>query len=143
MNLKKEIILAVGGIGAILAKALGGWDIPLQIVVVLCIIDFVIGVTIPILYKKSLKTENGKLSSRVMAKGIYKKGMMFLVIIISVQIDLLIGDGSIVRNATITAYSLNELISIIESLISIDVYIPQVIKNTIEAIKIKESEVEK
>ena len=92
---------------------LGGFDKAIQILVVLVIIDYLTGII--------RAAVNGKLDSKVGAKGILKKLCIFIVIVVAVQIENFIGQPETIHNVVAYFYVVNEAISILEN---IDDYVP-------------------
>ena len=92
---------------------LGGFDKAIQILIVLVIIDYLTGIIRAAL--------NGKLDSKVGAKGILKKISIFIVIVVAVQIENFIGQPETIHNVVAYFYVINEAISILEN---IDDYVP-------------------
>ena len=65
-------ILAVAG--SFLAAQFGGWDAALETLVCFMAIDWITGgVLLPVVFKKSPKSENGTLESRAGWKGLCRK----------------------------------------------------------------------
>ena len=105
---------AIGTIGALIARALGGWDNAVITLVVLMIIDFVMGLLCALIFGKSNKSENGALSSKVCWQGITKKVCTGLIVVVAHRIDVLVGSDYI-RTAVIIAFCVSETISIMET----------------------------
>ena len=89
-----------------------------------------------IIFKKSNKTPTGGLSSEYGVKGISKKGLELLVVVIAVRLDKITGLNYF-RDCTIFAICTNELISIIENLGLCGVPVPDVIKKAIDILNEK------
>ena len=121
---------AVGG--GIASFLFGGWSVALQTLLIFVAIDYLTGVI--------AAGKEGKLSSNVGLKGIAKKVMTFFVVAVAHQVDLLLGDGHVFRDATVTFYIANEAISILENAGRIGVPIPEKIHQAIEILKGKEKE---
>jgi toxin secretion/phage lysis holin len=115
MKLKMTILCsAIGTIGALIARALGGWDNAVITLVVLMIIDFVMGLLCALVFGKSNKSENGALSSKACWQGITKKVCTGLIVVVAHRIDVLVGSDYI-RTAVIIAFCVSEIISISET----------------------------
>jgi len=127
----KEYILAViGTVGAMITTSMGGWDLALQTLITFMAIDYVTGLIVAGVFKKSKKSAGGGLDSSLGFKGIIKKGVMLLVVLIGYQLDNLIS-VDFVRYAVIIAFLVNELISIIENVGLMGIPIPSAIKKAI------------
>lgn len=75
-------ILAVAG--SFLAAQFGGWDAALETLVCFMAIDWITGgVLLPVVFKKSPKSENGTLESRAGWKGLCRKGMMLFFVLVA------------------------------------------------------------
>ncbi len=105
---------ALGAIGSVIAKALGGWDNAVITLVVLMVVDFVMGLLCALVFGKSDKSQNGALSSKACWQGITKKVCTGLIVVVAHRIDLLVGSDYI-RNAVIIAFCVAETISIMET----------------------------
>ena len=134
---KTGLLTAIGVIGAVLAKYLGGWDVKLNFLLILMAIDFVTGLMVAGIFKKSKKTETGALSSNVGWRGICKKVMVLLFVLIGHQLDLTLGTNGFSRAAIIIASAGNELISITENAGLMGVPVPEAIMNAIDLLKKK------
>ena len=87
--------------------------------------------------KKSTKSETGALDSRAGFKGLVKKGVVLLVVLVAAQLDGLIG-GTFSRTAVILFYCANEGLSVLENVGVMGVEYPQFLKNALEALKEKD-----
>ena len=134
---KTGLLTAIGLAGAVLAKYLGGWDVKLNFLLILMAIDFVTGLMVAGIFKKSKKTETGALSSNVGWRGICKKVMVLLFVLIGHQLDLTLGTNGFSRAAIIIASAGNELISITENAGLMGVPVPETIMNAIDLLKKK------
>ena len=94
---------ALGAIGSVIAKALGGWDNAVKTLVVLMVVDFVMGLLCALVFGKSDKSTNGALSSKACWQGITKKVCTGMIVVVAHRIDLLVGSDYI-RTAVIIAF---------------------------------------
>ncbi len=131
MEDKYKIIAIISTISTIL---LGEFDIPLQTLVLLIAIDYFTGLLVAGVYKSSLKSNDGRLSSNAGFKGILKKGMMFVIVLVAYRLDLLAGTN-IVRNTTIMAFIINEIISINENAVLMGVDVPSYFTDFVERLR--------
>ena len=136
---KVSILGAVGVIGSIIANWLGGWDMALQTLVLFMAVDYIMGLIVAGVFKKSSKTENGALESKAGFKGLCKKGVVLLIVLVATQLDLLTGTN-IIRNAVIIGYITNELVSIAENVGLMGLPFPEPIQKALEMLKKKEGE---
>lgn len=115
-----------------------GGDV-LHTLIVFMIIDYISGLIVSGVLKRSKKTPSGKLSSEAGWKGLCKKGMMLFFVMVGYRLDILIGEDYIM-NAVCIGYIVNELISIIENAGLMRVPIPNTIKNVIDVLDNKNKE---
>ena len=133
---------AAGTIGGVITNSIGGWDNSLATLVIFMTIDYLSGLAVAGLFKKSKKTDNGALQSDIGFKGLCKKGMMLLFVLIANRVDLALQTGY-VRDVVVIGFVANELISITENAGLMGIPIPAVITRAIDILKSKESEEEK
>ena len=88
------------------------------------------------IFKQSTKTETGALESRAGWKGLSRKSMIRLFILIAYRLDLAIGTNYI-RDAVIIGFMANELISIVENAGLMGLPFPGVLTRTIDVLKKK------
>jgi len=124
--------------GAVVASALGGWDLALQTLFCFMIIDYATGLILAGIFKKS-KKNSGALNSHIGFKGLVKKCVMLLMVIIGYMLDHMIG-WDFIRYAVIIAFIANELISIIENASLMGIPIPHVLMQAIEILRKKGDE---
>lgn len=136
--MKKGICTAVGVVGSAIAAAFGGWDQALVTLVIFMVIDYLSGLIVAGIFHNSRKTENGVLESRAGWKGLCRKGVTLLFVLIAYRLDLALGVNYI-RNAVIIGFMANELISITENAGLMGIPLPTVIQNAIEVLTRKAS----
>ena len=138
--MKVSILTFIGAVGGLLASFFGGWDSSLTTLIVFMGIDYVTGLIVAGVFHKSPKTKTGTLESKAGWKGLCRKGMSILIVLIACRLDLIMGT-SFVRDAVIIAYIVNEVISIIENAGLMGIPVPVVISRAIEVLKKKENEI--
>ena len=136
-GLKVSICTGLGIVGSGIAAAFGGWDAGLMTLVILMAIDYLTGFLVAAIWHKSPKSENGALESKAGWKGLCRKGIILLIVLIAARLDILLGTSNIVRNAAIIGYSANELISIVENAGLMGVPIPNIIQKAIDVLQKK------
>lgn len=129
----------IGLIGGTIATMFGGWDSALTTLVIFMGIDYLTGIIVAGVFNKSEKTENGALESRAGFKGLCRKGVTLLIVLVACRLDIVLG-SNFVRDATIIAFIANETISIIENASLMGIPMPQVIVHAIEVLKAKSEE---
>jgi len=141
ITLKTTILAAFGTVGAFLSSLFGGWDAALTTLVVFMAIDYVSGLIVAGVFKHSPKSENGGLESKAGWKGLCRKGMILLIVLIAVRLDMAMGTAFL-KDGVVIAYIVNETISIIENAGLMGLPIPDVIRKAIDALQSKESDEE-
>lgn len=137
--MKQTLFAVIGIIGSLIANLLGGWDMALQTLILFMATDYVTGLIVAGVFKKSTKTENGSLESKAGWKGLCRKGMTLLYILVAAQVDKMSGTD-IIRNAVVIGYIANEGLSILENGGLMGVPYPKKLKDAIAVLKNKESE---
>lgn len=130
------ICTGIGIVGSTVAAAFGGWDAAMITLVSMMVIDYLTGVLVAGVFHNSPKTENGALESKAGWKGLCRKGMTLLIVLVAARLDIILGTGFI-RDAVIIGYIANETISIIENAGLMGVPIPEAIKKAIEVLQQK------
>ena len=126
----------IGAIGAFISSIFGGWDAALTTLVIFMAIDYISGLIVAGVFKRSLKSENGGLESKAGWKGLCKKGMILLIVLIAVRLDMAMGTAFL-KDGVVIAYIVNETISIIENAGLMGLPIPSVIRKAIDALQAK------
>lgn len=124
----------LGVIGATIAACFGGWDASISLLICCMALDYISGFIVAAVFKKSRHSASGALESRAGWKGICRKGMTLLIVLIAAQLDNVIGTDFI-RDAVVIAYIANEIISIIENAGLMGVPIPKVILRAIDILR--------
>ena len=132
--IKTGLLTACGIAGSLLLDYFGGFDHLLRALVILMAVDFITGFLVAAYYKRSQKTECGKLSSPAAYKGIIKKCCILLMVVVAVLLDGLISTNGLTRDAVIIAFILNELISILENAGLMGVKLPSALTNALEVL---------
>ena len=101
-------------------------------------VDYITGLTVAGIFKKSKKSENGALESRAGFKGLCRKGVALLIVLVAARLDIVM-QTSYIKDAVIIAFIANEAISIVENAGLMGVPIPGVIAKAIDVLK-KESD---
>ncbi|EXY04805.1 MULTISPECIES: phage holin family protein [Bacillus cereus group] len=104
----------------------GGWDVLLKILVTMVSVDYITGMI--------AAGYNGKLKSKIGFKGIAKKVVLFILVGVATQLDIVFGSNSAIREATIFFFVGNELLSISENAGRIGIPLPQPLINAVEAL---------
>lgn len=139
VKMKANVVYSVvGAVGGFIAMAFGGWSDALITLIVFMSVDYITGLTVAGIFKKSKKSENGALESRAGFKGLCRKGVALLIVLVAVRLDIVM-HTSYIKDAVIIAFIANEAISIVENAGLMGLPIPTVIVKAIDVLK-KESE---
>lgn len=118
------------GSGCVLyvVSMLGGWDIALQTLLIVMVLDYITGV---------LKAWHLKdLSSKIGMRGIVKKVFYLILIVLVTRISLMMGDTSgSMRNIVIFFFVSNEGISILENAKAMEIKLPNILFKLMDALK--------
>ncbi len=132
--MKDGICTVVGVVGSAIASLFGGWDAALVTLIIFMAIDYVTGLLVAGVFHKSQKTENGSLESRAGWKGLCRKCITLLMVLVATRLDIVTGT-SFIRDAVVIAFIANETISLVENAGLMGVPIPEVITSAIEVLK--------
>ena len=135
-NMKIKFLTFIGMLGSGIASLFGGWDAALVTLLIFMGIDYLTGLIVAGIFHNSEKTPNGSLESTAGWKGLCRKGVTLLVVLVACRLDLVIG-SNFIRDAVVIAYIANETISIIENAGLMGIPIPAVITKAIEVLKSK------
>lgn len=132
MKVMNVFKLLVTVFGTAVTYMLGDFDKPLITLLIFVILDYITGVLVAWI--------RHELNSEVGFKGLFKKALIIVVLIMAVCLDrLLLTDDFLIRTIVCYFYIANEGISILENAGGLGVPIPQKIKNVLVQLK-EESE---
>lgn len=134
--MKDWICAAVGMIGAAITAIFGGWDTAMISLVIFMAVDYITGLIVAGIFHRSEKTEHGGLESRAGWKGLVRKGVTLLVVLVAYRLDLMLGT-SYIKDAVIIAFCANELLSITENAALMGIPVPTPIRKAIELLRAK------
>ena len=132
--MKITMMTVTGAIGSICSILFGGWSAAMMTLAICMAIDYITGFAVAAVFKKSPKSESGALESRAGFKGLCRKGTIILIVLISHRLDLALGTHFI-KDGVITAYILNDVVSIIENVGLMGLPMPEVLKKAIDMLK--------
>jgi len=136
MSFKSIFCAAAGSIGGVVTYLIGGWSKDLVTLLVFMTIDFLTGILVACIFKTSQKTESGRLSSAVSFKGIIKKIVILLFVMVAHMLDGYLRT-EFIRSGVIIGFMVNELISIIENASLMGVVSP-VLNDAVDILKKEE-----
>ena len=135
--MKYTICTILGMIGSLIAGAFGGWDGAFITLLIFMGIDYVSGLAVALIFKNSPKTQSGGGSSRVGWKGLCRKGMTLLIVLVAYRLDLVLST-SYIRDTVIIGFIANETLSITENAGLMGVPLPKIITKAIDILNDKE-----
>ena len=113
----------------------GGWDVAIGILIVFMCLDYATGVIVAY--------QNNLLDSEVGFKGLVKKFMILVILIVAVMLDRLMNTGTwVFRTLVCYFYIANEGISLLENVSNLGVKIPDKLKDALVELNKDESEEE-
>ena len=140
MNSAKSIyytvLAGIAAIGGVASQYLGGWDQLTQLLAWAMAIDYLTGALCAAVWHKSPKTATGGYESRAGFKGLIRKGVIVLIVMIAAELDKLAGTTAM-RTATILFFAANDGMSILENLGIMGVPYPPALKNAFEVLRRK------
>lgn len=145
MNWKliKDVILAsLATIGSAIINFYGGWSDAMLTLIIFMTVDYITGLVLAFVFKKSPKTPSGGASSKVCLYGLLRKGAILLVVLVAAQLDFAL-HTHFVRDVVILYFVANEGISILENVGNMGVPYPPFLKKALDELKKKSDEGEK
>lgn len=126
----------IGLIGGAFTTLFGGWTAGMTSLVLFMAIDYISGLIVAGVFKKSTKSESGALESKAGWKGLARKCMTLLFVLVAYRLDLLLCTNYI-RDAVVIGFCANELVSIIENAGLMGLPLPSPIKRALEVLRSK------
>lgn len=135
VNMRANVLYSlVGAIGGFVAMIFGGWSDALITLIVFMALDYVTGLIVAGIFKKSKKSENGALESRAGFKGLCRKGVALMIVLVAVRLDIIM-HTTYIKDAVIIAFVANESISIIENAGLMGIPVPGIIARAIDVLR--------
>lgn len=134
--MKQGICSIMGVIGSAIAGAFGGWDAGMVTLLIFMAADYISGLVVAGVFKSSAKSSTGGLESKAGWKGLCRKCMTLVFVLVAFRIDVVIGT-SYIRDAVIIAFIANELISLVENAGLMGLPLPGVIVKAIDILQKK------
>ena len=130
-EIKILVIGALAAAGAVAAEALGGWDVALKALLSFMAADYITGLIVAAVFRRSPKTQLGALSSRAGFVGLLRKCCILLVVVL----DGMAGTGGFIRAGVCLFFTANEGLSILENLGLMGVPYPRFLRDMLEAMR--------
>lgn len=122
-----EVGAFVAILGTLLNYLLGDWDEAFRSLLICIAVDYLTGL--------SAAWYNGELNSCKGWKGIVKKVMMLILVVLANQLDCLFNSTGAIRTMVIYFLIGNEGLSILENLAAMGVPMPPILKEKLEQLK--------
>ena len=132
--MKETICTIFGVLGAGIAHLFGGWTAAMTTLIIFMGLDYLTGLIVAGVFKKSSKSETGALESKAGWIGLIRKFVSLLFVLVAYRLDLIIGT-TYIKDAVCIAFIVNELISLTENAGLMGIPIPEPIMNAIELLK--------
>lgn len=139
MQSKNIISCVIGILAAFFTSLFGGWSTGLTTLLIFMGIDYLSGLIVAAVFQNSKKSKSGALDSRAGWRGLCRKGMILLIVLIANRLDLLLGSNYI-RDAVIISFCINEVLSIAENAALMGIKLPSVITKSLDILKDKSEE---
>lgn len=137
--MKTTLLTVVGAAGGAIAAAFGGWDEALTTLLIFMGADYVSGLVVAGVFHNSPKTSTGALESNAGFKGLFRKAMTLVFVLVGHRLDLAMG-VNYVRDAVCVAFIANELISVVENAGLMGLPIPSIVTDAIDILNKKAEE---
>lgn len=134
--MKLKLCSGLGVVGSVVAGFFGGWDTGIATLVIFMILDYISGLMVAGVFHKSAKTESGTLESKTCWKGLCKKCMTLVYVLVAYRIDLVMGTNYI-RDMVVIGFIVNELISLTENAGLMGIPLPEALNNAIDILQKK------
>lgn len=135
-SVKIMVCAMAGVIGTFIANIFGGWTEDMMTLIICMTIDFTMGLVLAGVFHKSNKSTNGALNSKAGWKGLCKKCISLVFVILAHRLDMLL-ETDYIRTTTIIGFIVNETISIVENAGLMGIPLPEVIIKAIDILKHK------
>lgn len=131
--MKTYICSVFGIVGGFIAYLFGGWDASIITLLIFMLSDYITGLIVAGIFHKSNKTASGNLESRAGWKGICKKFVTLIFVIVANRLDMQMGT-TFIRDMVCITFISNELLSLIENAGLMGIPIPEQIIKAVEVL---------
>lgn len=133
---KSFFLIGLGAIGSVISELFGGWTSAMTTLVIFMLIDYITGILVAAVFKKSNKTEDGGLESKVGWEGLIRKFSTLLIVLISIRLDIIF-NTTIISNCVVFTFLANELLSLLENVGLMGIPLPSVLTEVISVLNKK------
>ncbi len=107
---------------------IGGWDMSLEILLIVMMLDYLTGV--------ASAFRNKTVNSSVGYKGLLKKSTILIVIVLAAQVDRMLGtDNHVFRNCTALSFTVNDALSVMENVGRMGIRFPKFLMAALEKLQ--------
>lgn len=135
-EIKMFICVLIGIIGNYIASIFGGWTGDMTTLLIFMATDFIMGLCVAGIFKKSNKSKKGAIDSLAAWRGLCRKGVAWLIILVAHRLDIALGSNYL-KTSCIIAFIANEGISIIENAGLMGIKFPEPIVKAIDVLSKK------
>lgn len=129
--MKDTVSAVVGLVAGMLSWLVGGLDTPILALVICMGVDYLTGLIVAGIFHSSPKTKGGGLDSQVGWRGLARKFVTLLIVVVANLADVLL-ELHYLRDAVIAAFCANECISILENAGLMGIRIPRILTAALE-----------
>lgn len=133
---KSFFLIGLGAIGSVISELFGGWTSAMTTLVIFMLIDYITGILVAAVFKKSNKTKDGGLESKAGWKGLIRKFSTLLIVLISIRLDIIF-NTTIISNCVVFTFLTNELLSFLENVGLMGIPLPSVLTEVISVLNKK------
>ena len=139
--MKEYLCTAIGVIGGAVSALVGGWSEGIAVLITAMAIDYITGLMVAGIFHASPKSESGALESRAGWKGLCRKFVTLMIVVLAHGLDDVL-NISYVKDAMIIGFVSNETISIIENAGLMGIPMPPVINRAIDLLTTKQESID-
>mgnify|MGYP006358071539 CR=1 FL=1 len=129
--MKETVCAVIGAAVGVGSWLVGGFDMSVMALMLCMGVDYATGLIVAGVFHSSPKTKGGGLDSRVGWKGLARKFVTLLIVVMANLADLLL-EVHYIRDAVIAAFCANECISVLENAGLMGIRIPKVLTAALE-----------
>lgn len=134
--MKERLSAAVGILFVAISWCMGGLDTPVFALVICMGVDYLTGLIVAGVFHASPKSAGGGLDSRVGWRGLARKFVTLLIIVVANLADILL-EVQCIRDAAIIGFCANECISVLENAGNMGIRIPKVLASALDVMRAK------
>lgn len=135
--MKQSVCTAAGLAAGAVSYLVGGWNMPLWVLVACMGVDYITGLIVAGVFHASPKSSGGGLDSAAGWKGLSRKFVTLLIVVMANLMDLLL-ELHYIRDAVIVGFCANEMLSVLENAGLMGLPIPKVLTEAIDQLRHKE-----